>query len=122
MRKPPWIAGQLAPRTPRECRECDVEMVARAPKGEYSPPWAHWGNGFCRRCYSRRWRRARFGHAPASARWSCVDLLAEYEFWAAQGLTKRQVADRLGVKFTTLGRAIVRARARARRHAEAPTP
>lgn len=87
-------------------------MVPRLQRD--SPPNAHNGRGLCRRCYN-----GKAAALDAPPRWRALDLLAEYEFWLGQGMTtKRQVAERLGVTFKTLDRAISRGRAYRRRAAE----
>lgn len=108
--------GVLARRTPRHCRDCEVLMVPRA-KG-YAPPHCHNGNGLCQRCYGRR--RGDLIRRPGTPRrWRAVELLAEYEFWLRQGMTgKRRIAERIGVSFAALDRAIYRGRAYRRHVAE----
>lgn len=91
-------------------------MVARS-KG-HAPADSHAGNGFCQRCYRAR-RTALDRPKDRPRQWKALELLAEYEFWLTQGLkTKRQVAERIGVTFVALDRAIYRGRAYRRRMAE----
>lgn len=92
-------------------------MVVRT-KG-CAPSHGHGGQGLCQRCYNRR-RHDRLRDPSRPRQWRALDLLAEYEFWLAHGLTtKRQVAERVGVPFKTLDRAISRGRAYRRQAAEA---
>lgn len=134
-----YTKGRLAPGTPPNCLHCGVEMIPRPP-GQH-PANAHAGHGGCRRCLNKTRCRRKLPHeshggcagiaAEAWAerevetgtrnhRWRALDLLEEFEFLRDQGYTtKQQVADRLGIKYKTLDRALTRARAYRRRHAGA---
>lgn len=114
------IPGKLAPYTPTNCVCCDVPMRTKlAPR---DGALEHAANGLCSRCHSRQRYHRHYAPVPhpgrdrVSTRWRSLTLLAEYEHLKSchPQMTKRQIADRLGLKLTTLDRAICRGRAKRR--------
>lgn len=97
--------GSLLDRTPRHCVRCRVRMTVRRPGPGGSPTHAHYGKGECRACYNDR--KSNRDRKPRTT-WRHADLMAEWEFFAGDGLTRKQAAERIGVHHEALARAIQR--------------
>lgn len=106
---------------PAECTDCAVPMVTNQTRAADVPEGyaKHGARGFCERCYYRRRRDGDNwdGPAPASPlRWKAADLVAEWELLRdTRGCDREQAAKILGVRPSTIGTCIMRARRYAER-------
>lgn len=110
------IPGEVAPGTPKNCRDCEIALVSRASM--VSETHAHHrGRGYCSTCYFRRNRAGVWdGPPPRQTQWRAVDLVAEYEFLRDNyGFDRKQAAAKLGVQRGSLDTAIFRVRRYAER-------
>lgn len=120
------IAGQVAPRTPKNCLDCHVPLVPAAVRAVPEGHGKHRGHGYCSPCFYRRKAAGDVWDGPAPERtpstgtqWRAADLVAEWEFLRVHaGLNRDQAAERLGVKPSTLTTAACRARKYAERDKE----
>lgn len=108
---------------PPECSDCDIPLAAGNIKARDVPEGhaKHGSHGFCERCLYRRKRNGFSLDGPppsAPMRWKAVELVAEWELLRDErGLDRDQAAKILGVKPSTIGTAITRARQYAERNA-----
>lgn len=120
------IAGQVMPRTPKRCRDCDKPMVPIAVRDRPEGYVGHQGRGYCGSCYGWRQRAGNVWDGPRPERtltngsqWRAAELVAEWDFLRVHcGLNREQAAERLGVKPSTLTTAAHRARKYAERDAK----
>jgi hypothetical protein len=106
------IPGQLAPTTPPNCVCCGIRLRSKLGHRDDNTR-EHSGQGRCTRCYGRLRYRRQHGtpETAPTTRWKSTTALAEYEhFRDTTTMTKQQIAERLGLKLTTLDRAIYRGR------------
>lgn len=66
--------------------------------------------GLCSSCYGKRYRAGTYLDLPRRT-WARDEVLTEWQLLRSEGFTRRQAAERLGIKFNTFERAICRARA-----------
>lgn len=64
--------------------------------------------GLCHSCYNRAWRTGSLDMHPAAQR-AQADFVADYELLRAEGHTRRQIADRLGMTYAAVTAAYGRA-------------
>lgn len=66
--------------------------------------------GLCDSCYQRHWLNGTLDqfHTKRTLR-NRVDFVSDYELLRSEGYTRRQIADRLGMKYPTVDRAYQRA-------------
>lgn len=110
------IPGEVAPDTPKNCRDCDILLVSRASMTDEDHAH-HRGRGFCSVCYFRRRSTGIWdGPPPKPRQWRAADLVAEYEFLHREyGYNRRQAAEALGLKRGTIDTAVLRVRKYAER-------
>jgi len=82
------------------CACCGTDMAAAG----------HEARGLCEPCYKREDYHGRLADYPR-ATWSRDDLMTEWELLRSEGYSRRDAADRLGVKWEAFDRAYYRARA-----------
>lgn len=80
--------------------------------------------GLCPQCYGWAWRRGDLGAYPLARRTGrprTADAVAEDAAWVMRttGASRRQTAERLGIGYDALSRALSRAREYAERDAQA---
>lgn len=113
------IPGQVAPGTPKNCRDCEIQLVPyRYGESAQEGSSVHRGHGFCSVCYFRR-RSSGYGWdgpPPRPKTWKATELAAEYEFLRREhGLKRSQAATVLGVRPSALDSAVYRAKCYAER-------
>ncbi|PXY33587.1 hypothetical protein BAY59_10930 [Prauserella coralliicola] len=72
-----------------------------------------YGRGLCGGCYNREYKAGRITEHPRSTR-PAADVVEDWEFLRGQGYTKREAAERIGMRLTAFNRAILRHAARER--------
>lgn len=108
-----------------ECKECEVPVVTKWSwrrlrqerrdelRGMYHE---HGGHGLCKNCYARANRRSRATGGPRSPSWPAELAYDEYmrvhDPEVSQAENCRVIAPRLGMSWTALERAVVRAKSR----------
>lgn len=66
--------------------------------------------GLCRSCYERAWRTGTLDqHKPERTQRRLDDFAADYELLRSEGYTRRQIAERLGMRYAAVTRAYGRA-------------
>lgn len=66
--------------------------------------------GLCDSCYETHWRNGTLDQFPTKrTQRRREDFVADYELLRSEGYTRRQIADRLGMKYPALHRAYRRA-------------
>lgn len=80
------------------CAECPRELDR------------HGARGLCRSCYERHRWAGTYLDLPRRT-WARDEVLTEWQLLRSEGFTRRQAAERLGIKFNTFERAICRAAA-----------
>lgn len=68
--------------------------------------------GQCIPCYKKEWRAERIAQPepkPRAKEWRSDDLMHEWDFWRGMGYTRRQFAERIGMKWISFERAYWRA-------------
>lgn len=91
-----------------DCTCCSKPV---APSTSPQPGAAvHGGRGLCNACHRRERYNGRLADHPRST-WSRDDVLNEWEVLRAEGHTRVQAAERLGMKPAAFERALQRARA-----------
>jgi hypothetical protein len=66
--------------------------------------------GLCHNCYTTAWRKSRHVDHPAErTQRRRVDFVADYELLRSEGYTRRQIAERLGMKYDAVTAAYLRA-------------
>ena len=66
--------------------------------------------GLCDSCYETHWKRGTLDQFPTKRTMrSREDFVADYELLRSENYTRRQIADRLGMKYQALHRAYRRA-------------
>lgn len=94
------------------CLDCKRPMVAQrqpVPEGAVE----HAARGLCAACYHLARSRGRLDEFPRLQR-SAESVAEDHGFLAQQGLNRDQIAQRLGMKRTSMDRALCRHRARER--------
>jgi hypothetical protein len=100
--------------TPKLCVDCSVPMV---PQRAYNAARSYWralgyrlhrGRRLCGRCWSGRVRAGTLNQVERIT-WPRGALLDEYRMLSSQGHSVAQVAERLGVRYAALDRALCRA-------------
>jgi hypothetical protein len=66
--------------------------------------------GLCDSCYEKHWQAGTLSQFPTKrTQRSRADFVADYEQLRSEGYTRRQIADRLGMKYDAVHRAYLRA-------------
>jgi transposase-like protein len=90
------------------CAECGSTMVPRSSATDRVT--THEGRGLCPPCYRQAQYGGRLDEYPRRS-WSREDVMSEWDLLRAEGYTRRNAAERLGLKWETFDRAFYRAKA-----------
>lgn len=109
---------ELAPARPRstyvrDCASCDRPMASQATKPEERGDRpVHRARGLCSACYQAVKRAGRLeDYAPTGSASPVLDShLDDWEIMRDDGVSLQQAAERLGIKVSTLDKALYRAR------------
>lgn len=95
------------------CRRCTIPMVSqkvdKVPVGRAK----HMARRLCRTCYEWARSNGKLFDFPMVKR-TTADTVEEHDFLSSQGLSRDQIAARLGMKWPAIERAVYRHRARQR--------
>lgn len=83
-------------------------VLVHAMPAACHPGRQHYGRGLCRGCYDHH-RGAGTLHDHPRRSMPIADFIADYRLLRSEGYTRRQIADRLGMRYDTLHRAYCRA-------------
>lgn len=90
------------------CGSCGNTMVPRSSGTTRVD--THEGRGLCPPCYRQAQYAGRLDDYPRTT-WSRDELMGEWDLLRSEGYTRRNAAERLGLKWETFDRAYFRARA-----------
>jgi transposase-like protein len=89
------------------CGSCGTSMVPRSSAATRVD--THEGRGLCPPCYRQAHYSGRLDEYPRRS-WSRDELMGEWDLLRSDGYTRRNAAERLGLKWETFDRAYWRAR------------
>lgn len=100
----------LARMAPRPAPQPHTVAVTR-PRAACHPDRPLAARTLCSSCYNVAWRSGRLHDAPDPVRAvrKRADFIADYEMLRAEGYTRRQIADRLGMNYPAVNAAYSRA-------------
>ena len=91
---------------PKPCRKCTENMYA--PKGHDVGQLTHDARGLCTRCYRFLHKTGGLDDFPPLTRTN-AEVMEDWEFLRDTGYTRQRAAQRMGMTFEALDRAIYRA-------------